>query len=119
MDLSTLVLKTGQVLVSQIEELDYEPKVHLIRPYLVSGKTKLVLTPWPDYIEDTHILLSSDSLLTAGSPTPKVRKAYLDKIGKTEEDLKPKSKSVILNEEDQFSPLLDEDDEYEPEYVEE
>jgi len=118
MDLSTLVLKTGQVLVSQIEELDYEPKVHLIRPHLISGKTKLVLRPWPEYIEDEHILLGSDSLLTVGTPTPKVRKAYLDKIGKTEEDLKPKSKPVILNEEEQLSPL-DEDDEYEPEYVEE
>ena len=117
MELSLLILKTGQVLVSQIEELDYEPKVHLLRPHLVSGKTKLTLTPWPEYVEDEHILLHSDSLLTAGTPTSKVKKAYLDKVGKTEEDLKPKSKPVILSEEDQLSPP--EDDEYEPEYIEE
>ena len=118
MQLSLVMLKTGQTLVSQIEELDYEPKVHLYQPYLVSGKTKLTLTPWPEHVIDEHILLTSDTLLTAGEPTLKVKKAYLDKIGKTEEDLKPKPQPVILNEEEEFSPLDDTDD-YEPEYIEE
>ena len=116
MNLAVILLKTGQSLVSQIEELEYEPKVHLFQPYLVSGKTKVTLTPWPDYVADEHILLSSDTLLTAGEPTVKIKKAYLGKIGKTEEDLKPKPQPVILNEEEQ-SPEL-EDDDYEPEYVE-
>ena len=118
MDLSMVILKTGQALVSQIEELEWEPKVHLFQPYLVSGKTKLTLTPWPEYVDDEHILLHSDTLLTVGTPTTKVRKAYLDKVGKVEEDLKPQPKPVILNEEDALSPLDDEDD-YEPEYIEE
>jgi len=84
----------------------------------VSGKTKLTLTSWPEHVTDEHILLNSDSLLTAGTPTPKLREAYLGKVGKVEEDLKPQSKPVILNEEDPLSPLDDEDD-YEPEYIEE
>ena len=117
MDLSIVLLKTGQTLVSQIEELDYEPKVHLYQPYLVSGKTKLTLTTWPEYVTDEHILLHSDSLLTVGTPVLKVKEAYLDKIGKSEEDLTPKPKPVILNEEDDLSPP--DDDEYEPEYIEE
>lgn len=116
MNLAVILLKTGQSLVSQIEELEYEPKVHLFQPYLVSGKTKVTLTPWPDYVVDEHILLNSDTLLTAGEPTVKIKKAYLDKVGKTEEDLKPKPQPVILNEEEQAPEL--EDDDYEPEYIE-
>jgi hypothetical protein len=116
MNLALILLKTGQSLVSQTEELEYEPKVHLYQPYLVSGKTKVTLTPWPDYVIDEHILLSSDTLLTVGEPTAKIKKAYLDKIGKTEEELKPKPQPVILTEEEQL-PDLDDDD-YEPEYVE-
>ena len=117
MNLALILLKTGQSLVSQIEELEYEPKVHLLQPYLVSGKTKLTLTTWPDYVVDEHILLHSDTLLTVGEPTSKIKKAYLDKVGKTEEELKPKPQPVILNEEEQLSEL--EDDGYEPEYIEE
>ncbi len=117
MDLSIVLLKTGQTLVSQIEELDYEPKVHLYQPYLVSGKTKLTLTRWPEYVVDEHVLLHSDSLLTAGQPQDKVAKAYLTKVGKTEADLKQETKPVILTEDD--LPTLEEDDDYEPEYLEE
>ena len=116
MNLAVILLKTGQSLVSQIEELEYEPKVHLLQPYLVSGKTKVTLTTWPDYVTDDHILLHSDSLLTVGEPTTKIKKAYLDKIGKTEDDLKAKPQPVILNEEEQLPEL---EDDYEPEYIEE
>ena len=117
MNLALLVLKTGQSLISQIEELEYEPRVHLLQPYLVSGKSKVTLTPWPEYVKDQHILLNSDVLLTACEPVEKIKQAYLKKIGKTEEELKPKPQPVILTEEEQFDPF--EDDDYEPEYIEE
>ena len=117
MEIKVILLKTGQSLVSQVEELQYEPKVHLLRPHLLSGKTKVTLTPWPEYVSEEHILLPSDSLMTIGEPQPKIRASYLDKIGKTEEDLKPKPRPVILTEEEDFSPL--EDDDYEPDYIEE
>ena len=112
-----LILKQGLTLVSLTEQLEYEPSVHMLNPHAVSGKTKLTLTPWPDYTNDVHILLKSDELLTICEPSDEVRQAYLKKMKLTEEDLKPKPTRTILQEEEQV-PELPEDD-YEPEYVEE
>ncbi len=117
--IALLVLKTGQSLVSQTDELDHEPRVHCTCPYLVGGKTKVTLTPWPDYTEEDHILLRSEDLLTVCEPSPEVTEAYLKKLGKTLEDFKKEPKRVILNEEDNPHPILDgTDDEYEPLYRE-
>ena len=115
MNLSLILLSTGLTLISQTEELEYEPKVHLIQPYVVGGKTKVTLTRWPDHTDDEHILLKSDSLLTICEPTEKLTKLYLDKIGKTLEDLTPASQPVILTEDEN---PLDVDDDYEPRYQE-
>ena len=113
-----LILKDLNLqLVSLTEQLEYEPSVHLLSPHVVSGKTKIVLTPWPDYTDDKHILLKSDALLTICEPTAEVRRAYLKKMKLTEEDLMPKPQRVMLSEDEQV-PELPEDD-YEPEYVEE
>ena len=118
MNISLVVLQNGSALVSQVEELEYEPRVHLLRPYLVSGKTKVTLTPWPEHTPDTHILLKSDSLLTMCAPTEEILDAYLVKIDKTREDfeVKEESQPVILTEEE--TPI-DSDDDYEPRYYEE
>ena len=112
-----LILNQGTTLVSLCEQLDYEPSVHLLSPHVVGGKTKLTLTPWPDYTNDQHILLKSEALLTICEPSDEVRQAYLKKMKLTEEDLKPKPVRTILQEEEQV-PELPEDD-YEPQYVEE
>ena len=112
-----LILHQGTTLVSLCEQLDYEPSVHLLSPHVVSGKTKITLTPWPDYTNDQHILLKSEALLTLCEPSDEVRQAYLKKMKLTEEDLKPKPVRTILQEEEQV-PELPEDD-YEPTYVEE
>ena len=120
MNISLLLLKTGEYIISRVEELEYEPKVHLILPYLVSGKTKTTLSQWPLYSEDDHILLNSDNLLTVCTPTPEIRNAYMKKVGITEEQLKASQRPVILNEEDIEQDMIDrEDDGYEPRYVEE
>ena len=103
--------------MSLCEQLDYEPSVHMLSPHVVSGKTKLTLTPWPEYTNDQHILLKSEALLTICEPSDEVRQAYLKKMKLTEEDLKPKPVRTILQEEEQV-PELPEDD-YEPQYVEE
>ncbi len=91
-----------------------------MQPHEVTGKTKVTLTPWPPHTEDTDILLSSDNLLTVVEPTKKLADAYLKKIGKTYEDLKPKDEKVLLNEDETVpQPAMPpEDDEYEPYYVE-
>ena len=116
-----LILKdSGLQLISLSEQLDYEPSVHMLSPHVVTGKTKIVLTPWPEYTDDQHILLKSDALLTICEPSEAVRKAYLKKMKLTDADLLPKPQRVILSEEEQVPdvPELPED-EYEPHYVEE
>ena len=119
MELTLLVLKNPQVtLVSLCEQLEYEPKVHLKKPHVVSGKTKLTLTRWPDYTEDDHVLITSDNLLTVCEASPTVRAAYLKKIEMTEEDLKPKEEPKVLLNEGEDPPEDEWIDDYEPTYRE-
>lgn len=122
MNLALVVLRNGTTLVAEIDQLDYEPKVHLTSPHTVSGKTKLALTRWPEYAVDTHILLRSDELLTVCEPEERLVKSYLNKVGKTEADLIDEPQPAMLNEEAPTQELPQEDfygdDEYEPRYVE-
>ena len=122
MQLSLILLKNPNLsLVTQSEEMPAEPRVHLIQPYVVSGKTKLTLTPWPDYTDDVDILLHSDSLLTVCDPTEELAELYLKRIGKTVEDITKDPDRVLLNEgenvfDELTSPMYN--DEYEPRYIE-
>jgi len=117
MNIILIVLKSETILISQTELFEYEPKVHLIRPHVVSGTTNVSLKPWPSYTEDHHLLLNSDSLLTDCEPSDKVLKAYMKKCNIKEEDLLPKkAEPVILNEE---VPEIFDDEDYEPRYIEE
>ena len=117
MNVAIVILKNGIHLISQTDQLDYEPKVHLVNPCTISGKTKLTLTSWPEFTEEEHILLRSDDLLTACEPTKKAFDAYLKAIGKTEEELTTKPEPVIMNEE--FDPGVPDDEDYDPRYIEE
>ena len=120
MNLALVLLRNGTALVSEIDQLEYEPKVHLTNPHTVSGKTKLTLTRWPEYATDTHILLRSEELLTVCELEERVVKSYLTKVGKTEADLQSDPEPVMLNEEVTNAPQEEfYDDEYEPRYVEE
>ena len=120
MQLLLLFLKTGQILISLSEQLEMEPRVHLIEPYEVSGKTKLTLTSWPPYSNEKDILMSSDSLLTVVEPDDIIRDTYLKKIGKTLEDIQPKDDKVLLNEGEEVPEVPDysEEEPYEPFYRE-
>ena len=119
-NLALLILKTGQVLVSRSDELEYEPKVHLIEPYIVSGQKKITLTPWPPYTDDSHILLRSDDLLTVCEPTQEILESYAKKVGADPAafslDEEDEEQKVLLTEEEETVP---EGNEYEPEYIEE
>lgn len=120
MSLSLVVLQNGSVLVAISDELEYEPKVHLHKPYTVSGDKNAVLTQWPTkWTEDEDILLRSTDLLTVCEPSESLVKSYLRKTGLKEKDLNPEPKQVILNEDNQ-APSLDDfqDDDYEPAYTE-
>ena len=81
----------------------------------VSGKTKLSLSRWPEYTDDEHVLLGSDSLLTVCEPSEAVLEAYLKKIGKTIEDFTREPETVMLTEDE----TVPEGEDYEPRYVEE
>jgi len=105
-------------LLSQSEELEYEPKVHLLNPVEVSGKTKVVLTPWPPFSSDDHILLHSTDLLTAYQPTENLVNLYMKKYDLQPEDLQPKENKVLLNEEELIPDPPDDEDQYEPFYME-
>ena len=121
MNIALIVLRDGPILVSQTEELDHEPRAHLIRPMSISGTTNVVLKQWPPYTDDTDILLRSDDLLTVCEPTERVLETYMKKCGIKASDLNSAPKQVILTEEQPTpSPSYEEDlDEYEPHYVEE
>ena len=115
--IALLILRDSNLqLISLIEQLEYEPSVHLKAPYSISGKQKVTLTPWPPHTKDEHILLNSNTLLTIVEPSDELRTQYMNKVKLTEEDLKPKPVPVILNEEES---VPDFEDEYEPQYVEE
>ena len=118
MNLSLILLKSGEYLISQTEQMDYEPAVHLVEPYSIGGKTKPTLTRWPAYTTDTHILFNSEELFTICEPTDEIRDLYLKKIKKTLKDFEPPAPKVLLQENET---LIDEeiDDEYEPRYIEE
>ena len=119
MNLLLVLLKSGTTLISLSEELEYEPKCHLIEPYEVTGKTKITLTPWPHHTEEKNILLHSDSLLTVVEPTLTLANQYLKTIGKTMEDLQTKDNRVLLNEDENVPDLPPPpEDDYEPMYME-
>jgi len=132
MNLALIVLKVGTVLISATEELELEPRAHLFKPYEVTGKTKTILSSWPPFTTDEHILLHSDDILTVCAPTEKIAKQYLTKTGLSMDDFTPSDVDgpvpvpELLTEEDNIlSPLDsgtivgdDNDDEYEPRYVE-
>ena len=119
MQLLLLILKTGQTLISLSDQLPEEPRVHLKEPHEVGGKTKLTLSPWPQYTDEKDILLSSDTLLTVVEPNESLRDAYLKKIGKTLEDIQPKEDDkLLLNEEENVPDSEYVDETYEPLYLE-
>ena len=122
MDLMLLVLKTGETLVSATEQLEHEPRCHLIRPYVIAGKTKITLSAWPAHANDKHILLHSDSLLTVCDPSPTVKAMYLKRIGRQEIDFEPVEEQpeepVLLNEDEQLPNYFEDPSDYEPRYQE-
>ena len=129
MSLSLLILKNGLSLVAQTSELDYEPKVHMIRPYSVSVGKNVVLTQWPVGTDDEHILLRSEELLTVCEPSEQVVKSYLRKTGLTMKDLTEEKKEEPVPVAEQERDYVDEvpltepdimydEDDYEPRYVE-
>ena len=115
MQLNLLLLKSGEYIMAQVEQMEYEPAVHLFQPFAVSGKTKIAFTKWPFWSKDEHVLFNSEELFTIVEPEDKVVDAKLKRIGKTREDFAPKEPEKIMLQENEN--LIDE--EIEPAYAEE
>ena len=115
MQLNLLLLKSGHYIMAQVEQMEYEPAVHLYQPFSVSGKTNITFTKWPSWSKDDHVLFNSDELFTIVEPEDRLVDAYLKKVGKTREDFAPREPEKLVLQENEN--LIDED--YEPEYLEE
>jgi hypothetical protein len=123
MEVAVFILRTGERLVAQGEQLETEPRCHLQEPYEVSGKTTLTLTPWlKGLTNEQHFLLHSESLLTVCDVTDELKASYAKKVGKKVEDFQPKEQEeekILLNEDEQMpSAGYDDDHGYEPSYQE-
>ena len=114
-----MVLKDQTILLALSEQLEYEPKVHLHHPVVISGDKNIIMSVWKPthYAEDNHVLLHSDSLLTVLEPKAELRAKYLKRIGLKEEDLvvKEEPEQVLLNEDEETPDWIDD---YEPRYTE-
>lgn len=113
MIVTLLLLNSGEYLISQAEQLEYEPRCHLKEPYLVTGMSPFKLTSWPKYTEEDDILLYSTSIQTMCDPTEKLLEQYLAKVGKTLEEINPPQQLLAEEREDygERDYPVDEDDE--------
>lgn len=120
MTFSLVILKNGLTLVSETEQLDYEPSCHLIDPMTFSGTSKYTLKAWPQGTGDRHILLRSEDLLTVCEVEEKLLAAYLKKTGKKDEPSTAEAVDATIDEVPEVHNFdLMDDEEYEPRYIEE
>ena len=82
--INCLLLKNGDLLISQIMEMDTElggPDCKMIKPYkMVKEKDEYKLETWLDFTSQTEMMLHSDSILTLVTPTSAILAEYLDLI---------------------------------------
>tara|TARA_E500000318_G_C3411374_1_gene153711 strand:- start:161 stop:421 length:261 start_codon:yes stop_codon:yes gene_type:complete len=73
-----LVLTTGIILISQIEEVSSElgsPDCKLTEPFIVNGDQSL--SPWlVDLTNQNTFMIHSDKILTIADPTGKLKDKY-------------------------------------------
>ena len=127
MQIGLFVTKSGLVIVSQSDQLDYEPACHLTNPCTITGTSRITLKRWPEHTDDKDILLRSEDLLTVCEVSEAVLAAYMKKYDITEEDLEEalteEQEPVMLNEQQEpqlpdIESVPDFEDGYEPRYQE-
>ena len=79
-----LLLKNGDLLISQIMEVDTElggPDCKMIKPYkMVKDGDKYKLETWLDFTSQNEMMIHSDSILTIVTPTPAILSEYVELI---------------------------------------
>ena len=79
-----LFLKNGDLLISQIMEVDTElggPDCKMIKPYkMVKEDNEYKLETWLDFTSQSEMMIHSDSILTIVTPTAAILSEYVDLI---------------------------------------
>ena len=79
-----LLLKNGDLLISEIAEIDTElggPDCKLIKPFkMVVSSDEYKLETWLDFTSQNEMMIHSDSILTIVTPTPAILSEYVDLI---------------------------------------
>ena len=79
-----LLLKNGDIIISQIMEVDTElggPDCKMIKPYkMVKEDNEYKLETWLDFTSQSEMMIHSDSILTIVTPTPAILSEYVDLI---------------------------------------
>lgn len=79
-----LLLKNGDLLISQIMEIDTElggPDCKMIKPYkMVKVEDEYKLETWLDFTSQNEMMIHSDSIMTIVAPTSAILSKYLDMI---------------------------------------
>ena len=79
-----LFLKNGDLLISQIMEVDTElggPDCKMIKPYkMVKEDNEYKLETWLDFTSQNEMMIHSDSILTIVTPTAAILSEYVDLI---------------------------------------
>ena len=79
-----LLLKNGDLLISQIMEIDTElggPDCKMIKPYkMVKVQDEYKLDTWLDFTSQSEMMIHSDSILTIVTPTPAILSEYVELI---------------------------------------
>ena len=79
-----LLLKNGDLLISQIMEVDTElggPDCKMIKPYkMVKEDNEYKLETWLYFTSQSELMIHSDSILTIVTPTPAILSEYVDLI---------------------------------------
>ena len=79
-----LLLKNGDLLISQIMEVDTDlggPDCKMIKPYkMVKDGDEYKLETWLDFTSQNEMMIHSDSILTIVTPTPAILSEYVELI---------------------------------------
>ena len=79
-----LLLKNGDIIISQIMEVDTElggPDCKMIKPYkMVKEDNEYKLETWLDFTSQSEMMIHSDSILTIVTPTAAILSEYVDLI---------------------------------------
>ena len=79
-----LLLKNGDLLISQIVEVDTElggPDCKMIKPFkMVKEDNQYKLETWLDFTSQNEMMIHSDSILTIVTPTAAILSEYVDLI---------------------------------------